>query len=321
MRRHDQPTAFGGILQERTTNPPSFHWVDASCGRQCGIEYLQRAVDRVAAEDSRHGALYPYTQLSRGVTRQRQQLKVPPQFVAIVNELHLPGLENRQDAVLKAGQLYCIATGLVVLLLPILELAPAHEIARVGKGRYPPTVVQARVPADMIDVKVGTEHDVHRLWRYARLRQAVEKAAPSAPMELRNERSFLFLAGAGVEQDRTSVRVEPKDWMARISRPRAVSRWSGSSKARADSIVPAAIPGRKPAIESSNQSISTTTSTALSPARNRITYDRARTRFRMGEAEKVIGEGGKDVADPPPVVFIRRKGIDSLSKISFAFGT
>ena len=30
----------------------------------------------------------------------------------------------------------------------------------------------------------------------------------------------------------------------------------------------------------------------------------------MGEAEKVIGEGGKDVADPPPVVFIRRKGID-----------
>ena len=123
----------------------------------------------------------------------------------------MPNIEqnfNRQNAILKAGQLYCIAIGLAVLLLPILELAPAHEIARVGKGRYPPTVVQARVPADMIDVKVGTEHDVHRLWRYARLCQAVEKAAPSAPMELRNERTFLFLADAAVEQDRTSVRVE-----------------------------------------------------------------------------------------------------------------
>ena len=30
----------------------------------------------------------------------------------------------------------------------------------------------------------------------------------------------------------------------------------------------------------------------------------------MGEAEKVISENVKDVADPPPVVFIRRKRID-----------
>ena len=60
----------------------------------------------------------------------------------------------------------------------------------------------------MIDVKVGAEHDVHRLWPYARLRQAVEKAAPSAPMELRNERTLLSFADAAVEQDRPSVRVE-----------------------------------------------------------------------------------------------------------------
>ena len=30
----------------------------------------------------------------------------------------------------------------------------------------------------------------------------------------------------------------------------------------------------------------------------------------MGEAEKVISESVKDVADPPSVVFIRRKRID-----------
>ena len=164
VRRHDQATVFGGILQERATNPPSFHWIDAPCGRQCGIEHLERAVDCVAAEDSRHGALYPYTQLPGCVTRQWQQREVLSELVAIVNQLHLPGVEHRENAVLKAGQLERIAAGLAVLLLPILELAPAHEITRVGKGRYPPTVVQARVPADMIDMKVGAEHDVHRLW-------------------------------------------------------------------------------------------------------------------------------------------------------------
>ena len=74
--------------------------------------------------------------------------------LAIVNELQLSGLKNGQHAVPKGGQLDCIAAGFAVLLLPILELAPAGEIARVGKGRDPPAVAQTRVPADMIDVKV-----------------------------------------------------------------------------------------------------------------------------------------------------------------------
>jgi hypothetical protein len=57
-------------------------------------------------------------------------------------------------------------------------------------------------------VKVGAEHNVDRLWPDAHLRQAVEKAAPPAPMELRNERTLLFLADAAVEQDRPPCRVE-----------------------------------------------------------------------------------------------------------------
>jgi len=296
VRRHDQPTAFGGILQEHTTNPPSFHWIDAPRGRQCGIEHLQRAVDRVAAEDSRHGALYPYPQLPGRVTRQRQQREAPPEIVAIVNKLHLPGVENRQDAVLKAGQLYGIAAGLAVLLLPILELAPAHEIARVGKGRHPPTVAQARVPADMIDVKVGAKHNVHRLWPDARLFQAVEKAAPLAPMELRNERTLLFLADAAVEQDRPSGRVEHEGLDGEDQSPPRrvqvvrVEQGTGRfDRARLD-------PGRKPAIESSNRSMSTTTSTALSPTRNRITYGTENTADersgRKSEGESDMNPGG-----------------------------
>lgn len=121
----------------------------------------------------------------------------------------------------------------------------------------------------MIDVTMRAEDDVHRLRLDARLRQAAEKAVPLAPMELPNKRTLLLLTDATVDQDRSLSCAKRKglDREGQLS-PRAVQVVRLEQGTRR--FVSATIPGRKLVIGSSNRSISTTTSTALSPARNRI---------------------------------------------------
>ena len=90
----------------------------------------------------------------------------------------------------------------------------------------------------MIDVTMRAEDDVHRLRLDARLRQAAEKAVPLAPMELPNKRTLLLLTDATVDQDRSLSCAKRKGLIAKGSCPRAQSKWSGSSKERADSCPP-----------------------------------------------------------------------------------
>src|SRR5262245_55510496 len=65
--------------------------------------------------------------------------------------------------------------------------------------------------------------------------------------------------------------------MAKISMPRSRSAWSGSRRDRADSTCPGSASGRNRASGSSNRSISTSTSTMLSPALKRMTVSRVQS--------------------------------------------
>ena len=54
----------------------------------------------------------------------------------------------------------------VVVLLPappVLELRASDQVAGAGKGRRPSAADERRVPAHVVDVQVGAEHDVDRL--------------------------------------------------------------------------------------------------------------------------------------------------------------
>ena len=51
------------------------------------------------------------------------------------------------------------ATG-VVLRHPVVELTATEQIARLGKGRLPTAIVLPRIPADVIDMQMGAEHQI-----------------------------------------------------------------------------------------------------------------------------------------------------------------
>ena len=161
VRGHDQQIIVDCILQQRTPNARSFEHVDASVGRQFGIQHLHWSVDRITAENCRRTAIRANAQLPGSVARQWQQCQAFGQVLAIIDEIQQPCLGNRQHAVFEARQLHPIADGVSIPLLPVFELTPACEVARLGKRRHPAAIVQTRVPTNMIDVQVRAEHEIH----------------------------------------------------------------------------------------------------------------------------------------------------------------
>ena len=81
------------------------------------------------------------------------------------------------------------------------ELAPRHDVARIGKGRDPAAVFEPGVPADMIPVQMRAHHVIDILDTDAGAGEIGEKGAPQ-PMKLRPRRTLLVVAEAGIDQDR-----------------------------------------------------------------------------------------------------------------------
>ena len=77
--------------------------------------------------------------------------------VAIVHQHRLAAFHHRQHAVVKGAYVRGFLA-LRVHALPVFELAPCHQVTRVGKRWHPASVVEPRVPADMVDVQVGAHH-------------------------------------------------------------------------------------------------------------------------------------------------------------------
>ena len=118
-------------------------------------------MDRITAEHCRCTAIRANTQLPGRMTRQWQQCEAFGQLIPIINQIQQACLENGQHAVFEARQLHRIAAGFLILLLPVLELTPACEVARIWERGHPAAIVQTRVPTNMIDVQVRAEHEIH----------------------------------------------------------------------------------------------------------------------------------------------------------------
>src|SRR5882724_6974250 len=71
----------------------------------------------------------------------------------------------------------------------------------IGKGRDPATVLQKSIPADVVEVAMGTEHIIDRLRRDTGVLRAVKKWQIQL-VELRRERAMLVIACTAINQDR-----------------------------------------------------------------------------------------------------------------------
>ena len=143
--------------------------------------------------------------MARGVAGGRLDHHRIVDRVRAVEQNRLPGLDHRQHAVavgaaaLRVGVRRGVATRIAVFVL-----GPGEQILGVRKGRDPAPVTQHRVPADVIGVQMGAEHDVDVLRRGAGLTQARE-IRRVAPVEARQARPLLVIAAAAVEQDRVPI--------------------------------------------------------------------------------------------------------------------
>ena len=167
-------------------------------------------MDRIPAKEGPDRPVRPHPHLAGRMAGQRHQLQPGPEFITVVHQLRPPRLQDGQHAVLETAQLQGIAVGPAALVLPVPQLEPADQVARVREGRDPAAVEQARIPADVIDVQVGAEHEVDRLRLDTGLGETFEEPALVTAVKVRNEGPLLALADAGIDQDRSARCTEHK---------------------------------------------------------------------------------------------------------------
>ena len=112
-------------------------------------------MDRIRAKEGSDRAIHPHSHLAGrmagqrlpAIARVRVHNRRPP-----VPPAPPPGWAIRCP---RKRQLHGSAAGPAALVLPVFQFASADQIARVGEGRNPAAVEQARIPADVIDVQSG----------------------------------------------------------------------------------------------------------------------------------------------------------------------
>src|SRR3954454_5597529 len=112
---------------------------------------------------------------SRGVSGGGDEGQVLVDGVAAAPQNGLPGILDGGDAVLvgvlidQRAQRPC-----VVERIPIVEVFVAKQVGGVGKSGNPLTIFQHRVPADMVEVKVGADNDIHVFGLHSRATEVLD---------------------------------------------------------------------------------------------------------------------------------------------------
>ena len=206
MHGEEQGAVLGAVLQHPSTRDERLSRQLAKARIPVRGVNLQRMMKGVAAEQR---ALPPILQLEDDMARRvagggLDQHRVVDR-VRAVEQHRLAGLDHRQHAVaigaaaLRVGVRRGVATRIAVFVL-----GTGEQILGVRKGRDPAAVTQHRVPADVIGVQMGAEHDVDVFRRGAGLTQARE-IRRVALVEARQPRPLLVIATAAVEQDRVAI--------------------------------------------------------------------------------------------------------------------
>ena len=120
--------------------------------------------------------------------------------VVIIDQHRLPGLHDRQHAVLEGAAVRRVLAA-PVHLLPMREFPAGHYVARIGESRDPTPIVEPSVPADMVPVQMRAHHVVDILGLDSDACEIGEIRCVH-PMKLGPRRALLVVAEAGVDQDR-----------------------------------------------------------------------------------------------------------------------
>ena len=125
-----------------------------------------------------------------GVAGGRNELNLLGKRKIAFHDLRTLGLDDRQHGVGDPGHGCRI---LLLLLRPVRELALRHHVFRLRERRHPASVLEPRVPADMIPMQVGA-HDVIDVLRLDPDAGEVGEVGRTHPMELGSRRALLVVA-------------------------------------------------------------------------------------------------------------------------------
>src|SRR6516165_1295770 len=146
----------------------------------------------------------PHADVTRGMARGRDEMDLVADPVIGLDQIDEAGIPDRRHRVRKNGG----DVVPLVLARPMRVLDPAHQIARIGKGRNPAAVDQHRVPPDMIDMEMGADHRVDRLARIAGSGEISQKARLQF-VPGRDAAVFLVVAKTGVDDETAAPRLAP----------------------------------------------------------------------------------------------------------------
>ncbi len=100
------------------------------------------------------------------VARRRDQRDQIVQRMIAGDQVAALRLDDRDDAVGDRRH----ASSFVVLRQPEIQLGLREQVAGLGEGRHPAAVLQPRVPADMIDMKMRAKNEIDVVHASARRR-------------------------------------------------------------------------------------------------------------------------------------------------------
>ena len=192
-----QRVAVAIVLQKTPPGRGCLRRIDIELRRQLGIARLQRRVDQVAGH---HRVVAVTAEGDRDVARcvpgGRHQADMIADPEVLADNIRLLRLDHRQHAVAERRD-----WGFRILPGPVVELAFRENVAGIGKSRHPASVVEPGVPADMIDMQVGTHHEIDILQAQARRIQRAHVGVVGLHVPLVAAGARLVVADAGIHQD------------------------------------------------------------------------------------------------------------------------
>jgi len=130
------------------------------------------------------------------VARRRQDADVVADRMVVADELMASRLHDRQHAIGERGDLR-----LRILCGPVIEFLLREDVARLREGRDPATVLQPRVPADVIDMQMRAHHEVDVIDREPRGVESTQIRVVGLHVPFRPIGARLVVADAAVDQN------------------------------------------------------------------------------------------------------------------------
>jgi hypothetical protein len=203
-REHER-AGLGGHSEQLVPRGPRFGGVLAEARVGVRLHDLLRGVHEIADEQRPVAAGF---QVQHGRTRRVPGREVEPQPpvdpVRAVPQLDQPGLVHGRDAVFEHVLVAPPEHARVVVGgVPEVEVPPRHEVGGVGEGGYPRPAVEPGVPADVVGVQVGVDHEIDVFRAHAGRGEVVEETGVAVRPQP-GVGPLLVVAGSRVDEDRAA---------------------------------------------------------------------------------------------------------------------